>query len=347
MVLGLRTALTEIKGHGRRGQLQFHCFILTFLAHGFTFLVRKALAVIKHDLSQEAGISLPLLGWLDVALLLPVAVLQIFFVQTVESLGPRKVIAYSLGLCAASLASFGWWESYAVLLILLFLGGVFQALIFPYCIMALSSWYPGRSKSAIFGVWGICVFLGGIVGSLVSVEVRIILGWKYVFFVAALLGCIISIPVLRFLRMPAGTTQYPVLHILPKEGGAAGAGAGGSGELVNGGSNNITGSASTTGSAANALLPPSSTNVFSPRPSGTEVLMRVDAFTQIDRAMTAEEEQAVVSSGVYVIDSVPRSKVLKVSEVAKMDMVKEVAVAYFCVNVIRWAMHAYKLRLHD
>ena len=168
----------------------------------------------------------------------------------------------------------------------------------------------------IFGVWGICVFLGGILGSLISVEARIFFGWQYVFLVSSVIVGAIGVPVLQFLRMPTGTTQRPILHVVsPSKASSSSA------LPVDG--------LSSPSVAPGALGPPVPT-----RPA--ELVVRADAFSQSDRAMTAEEEQAVVSSGVYVIDSMPPARLLSVTEVAKIDMVKEVAGAYFCVNVIRY-----------
>lgn len=302
----IKASLVEIRGHGRRGQLQLQCFFLTFMAHGSSFVLRKALAVIKHDLSNSMEISLPFLSWLDTALLLPIAVIQIFFVNSMTDVSPRKVLAGSLMFSSLALATVGIWHTYLVYIGLLLLGGAFQALIFPYCITALNAWYPAGSKSSVFGIWGICVFLGGIMGTLISVLARIVVGWEYVFLVVSAIVCLSGLP-LFWLRMPSGTTQRPA-QVIPKS--AAGDTAGGAG-----------------GSAVG----PNSGSA-----SKTEVLLRADTFSQTDRAMTAEEEQDVVSAGVYVIDRVPEPRRLGAAAVARIDMVKDVAAAYFCVNVIRY-----------
>lgn len=275
MLANLKASFAEIRGHGRRGELQFRCFVLTFMAHGCTFFLRKALAVIKHDLSEDLQISLPLLGWLDTAMLLPMAVVQIFFVNLLSELGPRKIVGGSLILSSLSLATLGFWDNYASYALLLFVGGACQALVFPYCITALSAWYPGRGRSTVFGTWGICVFLGGILGTMISVEARILLGWEYVFLTASGIVIALGVPLIRLLRMPSGTTQMPLQHVAPQ----------------------VTGDPSASGS---------------PR---TEVLFRAEPFSQSERSMTDEEEQATVSSGVYVVDSVPKPRRLGVVEV--------------------------------
>lgn len=71
-------------GSGRRGTLQLRAFVLTFLAYGSLFLLRQPLSVVKYDLSVSLAISVPRLAWLDTALLLPMAVLQIFCTRLVD-----------------------------------------------------------------------------------------------------------------------------------------------------------------------------------------------------------------------------------------------------------------------
>lgn len=300
MYSSIRSSFSEIKGHGRRGQLQFRCFFLTFLAHGSTFFTRKALAVIKHDLSESMDISLPFLGWLDAAMLFPIAIFQIFLVNYVYHVGPRKVLAWSLILTSFSLCTVGHWNSYRGYIILLFLGGSSQSLVFPYSISALSSWYNGRGRSAIFGVWGICVFLGSILGTTIAVESRILVGWDYVFLMVSAIVFLCGLSLFR-LRMPSGTTQRPLVQIIQTSTGSKSSDSG-----------------------------PSS-----------EVVARADTFSQSDRAMTIEEEQRVVSAGVYVVDSVPQSRRLGAMEVARLEMVPDIAAAYFCVNVIRFCVYMW------
>lgn len=155
------------RGPGRHGVLQFRCFCLTFVAFGCTLMLRNPVGVIRHDMARDLNVPVPHLGWIDTAMLLPASVylpchggphiakssahqclpllgsLQILLAgRQFSGWGPRELIALSLGLAAGSLLLFAVVSrSYLTVLLVLFMSGSSQALIFPQSVNALSLWY--------------------------------------------------------------------------------------------------------------------------------------------------------------------------------------------------------------
>ena len=52
-----------------------------------------------------------------------------------------------------------------------------QAQCWPNCMKILGSWYPDKVRNSVFGIFGTCAFVGGIVGTALAVST-----YFYVFF---------------------------------------------------------------------------------------------------------------------------------------------------------------------
>ena len=89
--------------------------------------------------------------------------------------------------------------------ILLFLNGSFQATAWPNCIKALSSWYSDEHRASIFGLWGTCIFVGGIIGTSLTVYLQYIYSpvLKMVFIIPSLIVLVIGLMVFFLLRTPS------------------------------------------------------------------------------------------------------------------------------------------------
>ncbi|XP_038067522.1 putative glycerol-3-phosphate transporter 2 isoform X3 [Patiria miniata] len=112
-----------------RMQLKHHqacIFALTWTAYAGTYLLRKPLAVVKTDLSNELSMTRTDLGWLDTAMLFPYAAVQIVFGSSADKYGARRTLAVCLMTSAMSMASFGLWHSFYIYAVLLFINGAAQ-----------------------------------------------------------------------------------------------------------------------------------------------------------------------------------------------------------------------------
>eukprot|EP00039_Didymoeca_costata_P027259 m.18004 g.18004 ORF g.18004 m.18004 type:complete len:668 (-) comp6164_c0_seq1:85-2088(-) len=192
---------------GRRGQLQFRCFCLTFFAYACTMMLRTPLGVIRHNVVTDLGIPVQHTGWMDTAMLLPLSVIQIISSSIKTKYSPRQMLGFALLGSAMSMLMFGMWHSYAMLLICLFLNGAAQAIVFPQCIAALAYWYTEKSRrTTVLGVWGLSASSGGIIGTAQATMVLHFLEWHQAFIIPSLTACISGLLVLRYLRLPTGST---------------------------------------------------------------------------------------------------------------------------------------------
>ena len=101
--------------------------------------------------------------------------------------------------------TFGYWKSYLVLASLLFASGTFQATAWPNCVKALSSWYSDERRASIFGLWGTCIFAGGLMGTSLTVYLQYIYSpnLEMVFIIPSLVVFAIGLGVFFMLRLPS------------------------------------------------------------------------------------------------------------------------------------------------
>lgn len=108
---------------------QIFCLSLVWLSYSSTYLLRKPLGVVKADLASKYSLSKTELGFLDTALLLPYAFMQIILSSIGDKYGSRRALAGCLLASALSMVTFGFWNNQSVLAMLLFLNGTAQVVI--------------------------------------------------------------------------------------------------------------------------------------------------------------------------------------------------------------------------
>ncbi|KAL4226188.1 hypothetical protein ACF0H5_014174 [Mactra antiquata] len=181
---------------------QILVFVVGWIAYAATYCLRKPLGVIKTDLETDLNISKSQLGWLDTALLLPYAVMQMLLGPVGDKLGPRKTFGVCMILSGISMASFGYWSNFYMFCLLLFLNGTAQAQCWPNVMKTLGLWFSDNVRNTIFGMFGTCAFAGGIIGTAIAVFLQTTYGWRSVFFIPSVLLICLGIIVLLCFHQP-------------------------------------------------------------------------------------------------------------------------------------------------
>ncbi|XP_068714575.1 uncharacterized protein [Montipora foliosa] len=184
---------------------QILCLSLTWLSYASTYLLRKPLGVVKADLAIAYGLTRTELGFLDTALLLPYAFMQIILASFGDKYGPRKGLAGCLLGSALSMVTFGFWNSTEVLAVLLFLNGTAQSTAWPNCVKSLTSWFSDQRRTTVFGLFGTSSFAGGIFGTALAVQLQSVYtpNLKFVFLIPSFIVGGVGILVYFFLHSPS------------------------------------------------------------------------------------------------------------------------------------------------
>lgn len=179
-------------------------FVVTWIVYASSYMLRKPLGVIKSDLQTNHKLSKNQLGWLDTSFFLPYALVQIMVGNLGDRYGAALVIKINMLIIGFSMISFGFWDSAVVFATLLFFNGAGQAALWPNCVKSLSSWYSSSKLATIFGLWGTCMFMGGIIGTGLAVRLQMLYvpDLKMVFLVPSLVVLVVSVLVHFLLRTP-------------------------------------------------------------------------------------------------------------------------------------------------
>lgn len=182
--------------------LQVVVFISVWVFYAATYLIRKPLGVIKIGMGSELKFSKTQLGWMDTAVMLPYAVVQMLFGTAGDSLGPRRTVTACLALTGISMLSFGSWSSYPMFLLLLFASGTAQAPAWPACCKCLAAWFPDKNLNTVFGFMSTSAYGGSMIATGIAVYLHSSYGWRFVYLPLSVTVLGLSLLAWVVLKMP-------------------------------------------------------------------------------------------------------------------------------------------------
>jgi len=181
---------------------QFKCFSLLWLSYCSTYFLRKPLGVIKTVLGSELQLSMNQLGWLDTALILPYAAIQIGFPGLSDKYGARPILVACLvgGGMSSYLSSLA--PSFNLLAASLIFTGCFLAPCWPASSKLLSSWFQDSRLNSVFGLINTATYTGGLGGTALATALLQYSGWRSVFLPPAVLSVVVALTLFVFLKTP-------------------------------------------------------------------------------------------------------------------------------------------------
>lgn len=161
---------------------------LTYLTYLSFYLARKADAITKSSLQQDAKFSMNDLAMADTFYLITYT-FALFGSGMLGARVPSNVML-TIGLCGIAGCSFlkSKTSSPGLYAFLQIVHAVFQSFGWPTCIKVLSVWV-NRNRGTVMGVWTTCQSLGGVVGAFAGTHFLIRYDWKsaYTYHVPVLL----------------------------------------------------------------------------------------------------------------------------------------------------------------
>eukprot|EP01135_Chromosphaera_perkinsii_P001573 Nk52_evm43s207 gene=Nk52_evmTU43s207 len=154
---------------------------LTWIAYVSSYLVRKPFSVVKANMEEEFHYSRSLLGLMDSAFLFPYAVGQLSLSFLTDKYGARNMLSVGLMGSALAMITFGLWNDFYIFIALLFLNGLFQSMHYINCVAVIGPWLPESSRAIVYGIWGSCSSVGGLIGTWFTVIFLNAYGWRMAF----------------------------------------------------------------------------------------------------------------------------------------------------------------------
>ncbi|ELU12332.1 hypothetical protein CAPTEDRAFT_189475 [Capitella teleta] len=182
---------------------QLFTFVALWTAYASTYLLRKPIGVIKISVADDLLVPLSSLAWLDIALLLPYAVIQMLFGGLADKFPARCTLSVALLISSFSMFAFGRCDSLSCAVCLLVVNGAAQGICWPSCTKLLSSTFANCSqkRSKMLGLLGTSALVGGSVGTALSVQLLDNLGWRGVFLAPSIVVASLGVMVYFMLRI--------------------------------------------------------------------------------------------------------------------------------------------------
>lgn len=165
--------------------------ILTGTAGLLFFLDRNVLSALKTTLSGELGLSNQDYSMLLTAFMAPYIITYFFIGRAVDRYGTRVGLAVFVGTMSAAtllcgLAQDKWQLAGARVLL-----GVAEAGVMPATFVAITKWFPGDRRAFAFSLRAPIQALGPILAPIFAATVTLSLGWRFAFWIPALLGLLL------------------------------------------------------------------------------------------------------------------------------------------------------------
>lgn len=178
---------------------------LSFLVAAVAYLDRSNISIAAPTLKKDLNLSPLELGTIFSAFLVGYAIGQPFAGRVADRFGPRRIIAcgiLSWSVLTALTASVptGYAASFALLLVVRFLLGLGESLIFPGSNRLVASWIPTKERGLANGLIFAGVGVGAGLAPPIITALMISHDWRIAFFVTAVIGLVAFIVWLIFVR---------------------------------------------------------------------------------------------------------------------------------------------------
>lgn len=181
---------------------QYILLLILWCAYASSYLLRKPFSLIKTNLVTDLDISLPMLGWLDMAMLLPYGVVSLTMGWVADKFGSRRVFGIGLVLGGLTSAALSQANNAITIAVLLFIVGSSQSLGWPSCSAILSMWFPASDLNYAFGIFGTSCFAGSVLSTYFAVYLLDSFHWRFVFIPCALIPGILGVLIILFAYPP-------------------------------------------------------------------------------------------------------------------------------------------------
>ena len=188
---------------------RFRIMMAITLGYGLSYTCRLTIGVVKKPLIDQGIFTAAELGTIGSALFYAYAFGKLANGFLADHANVRRFLAF--GIFASALCNFGMGASTTVLAAAVFWGfnGWFQSFAAPACVVAMTAWFSNRERGRMYGVWSTAHSLGEGLNFLVIGTIVAAYGWRFGYFVPAVLCMGVAGFVYLWVREPPRTLGLP------------------------------------------------------------------------------------------------------------------------------------------
>jgi OPA family sugar phosphate sensor protein UhpC-like MFS transporter len=179
----------EIDALYRRQRLRI--MVAITLGYGLSYMCRVALGVVKKPLIDQGVFNAHELGSIESALFYAYAFGKLTNGFIADHTNAKRFFAFGILLSALCNIAMGFSSTVGIATLIWGLNGWFQSFGAPASVVSLTNWFSSRERGAYYGIWATSHSMGEGLTFLVTAQVVTALGWRFGFFVPAMI-CIVT-----------------------------------------------------------------------------------------------------------------------------------------------------------
>lgn len=207
-------SLSEQKKRLKR--LQWSTFLAATFGYGLYYVCRLSLNVMKKPIVDEGIFSETELGIIGSVLFFTYAIGKFANGFLADRSNINRFMTTGLLVTALVNLCLGFTNSFILFAILWGISGWFQSMGAASCVVGLSRWFSDKERGSFYGFWSASHNIGEALTFIIVASVVSVLGWRYGFLDAGLVGLIGALIIWRFLHDIPQSEGLPALN-RPKE----------------------------------------------------------------------------------------------------------------------------------
>lgn len=207
-------SLTEQKLRLKR--LQWSTFLAATFGYGLYYVCRLSLNVVKKPIVDEGIFSETELGIIGAVLFFTYAVGKFTNGFLADRSNINRFMATGLLVTALVNLCLGFVHSFILFAILWGISGWFQSMGAASCVVGLSRWFTDKERGSYYGFWSASHNIGEAMTFIIVASIVSVLGWRYGFLGAGLVGLIGTLIIWCFFHDSPQSKGLPPVNV-PKE----------------------------------------------------------------------------------------------------------------------------------
>lgn len=186
-------------------------FLSATLGYGLYYVCRLSLNVVKKPIVNEGVFSETELGIIGSVLFFTYAIGKFTNGFLADRSNINRLMSTGLFISALVNLLLGFTSSFILFAVLWGLSGWFQSMGAASCVVGLSRWIPARKRGSFYGFWSASHNIGEALTFILIAAIVSLLGWRYGFIGAGLIGLLGAVIVWKFFHDTPGskTTKRP------------------------------------------------------------------------------------------------------------------------------------------